>query len=125
MQIFGFKHTLSHTEIDWDPNEQINLRYRLFARAIRLNGLSQIKALEPYLQARCRITVREKIGSQVAADGAEFLPNSGSRILISSAGWTSVQIAPIMRDFATGMLGVYFFGEKLCTMPPRLMVSRD
>ena len=48
MEMFGSKHTLSHSEIDWDPNEQINLRYRLFAQAIRLNGLSQIKALEPY-----------------------------------------------------------------------------
>ena len=35
-------------------------------------------------------------------------------MLIDSPGWTSIQVAPVMRDLATGMLGIYFFGEKLC-----------
>lgn len=60
-QIFGFKYTMSHSEIDLDPDEQINLRYRLFARAIRINGLSQINALQPYLQARLEDTFAKEL----------------------------------------------------------------
>ena len=59
---------MSHTEIDWDPNEQTNLRYRLFARAIRINGLSQTNTLQPYLHARLRRTLKEKIDPQIATD---------------------------------------------------------
>lgn len=60
---------MSHTEIQWDPNEQINLRYRLLARAIRINGLSQIKALQPYLQARLRKTFEERVDPQITTNG--------------------------------------------------------
>lgn len=52
---------MSHSEIDLDPDEQINLRYRLFARAIRINGLSQINALQPYLQARLEDTFAKEL----------------------------------------------------------------
>lgn len=30
-----------------------------------------------------------------------------------SSDWSRIKIAPIMRDLATGMLGVYHFGNKL------------
>lgn len=63
---------MRHTEIQWDPNEQINLRYRLFARAIRINGLSQINTLQPYLQARLERTFSEKIGPQITTDGLKL-----------------------------------------------------
>ena len=43
---------MSNNELKWDPNEQINLRYRLFARAIRINGSAQIRTLQVYLQSR-------------------------------------------------------------------------
>lgn len=55
---------MSHSEIDLDPDEQINLRYRLFARAIRINGLSQINALQPYLQARLEDTFAKELAPQ-------------------------------------------------------------
>ncbi len=48
---------MSHTEIFYDANEQIDLRYRLFARAIRINGVSQIDVLQPYLEARLVKTI--------------------------------------------------------------------
>ena len=60
---------MSHAEIQLDPNEQINLRYRLFARAIRINGLSQINALQPYLHARLTKTFQKRIDSQITTDG--------------------------------------------------------
>ena len=70
MQIFGFKHTMSNTEIVLDPNEQISLRYRLFARAIRINGVSQMKALQPYLHERCKKTIQERIDPETTVDGS-------------------------------------------------------
>ncbi|KAL9034573.1 MAG: hypothetical protein Q9180_005329 [Flavoplaca navasiana] len=63
--IFGFKHTMSHSVIQLDPNEQTNLRYRLFARAIRINGVSQLENLSPYLQARLEETVAQKMDPQL------------------------------------------------------------
>ena len=37
-------------------------------------------------------------------------------------GWKSVKIAPVVRDLASGMLSVYFFGANLCVSisTPRL-----
>lgn len=55
---------MSHSKIDLDPDEQINLRYRLFARAIRINGLSQINALQPYLQARLEDTFAKELAAR-------------------------------------------------------------
>ena len=39
--MFSFKYNLSNTEVGLDPNEVVNVRYRLFLRAIRINGLQQ------------------------------------------------------------------------------------
>lgn len=94
--IFGFQYTMSHANIDLNPNEQITLRYRLFARAIRVKGLAQIGTLYPYLQARLNQII-----------GGELEP------LVIAEGWSSVHIAPLMRQCATGLLGVYMFGNKL------------
>ena len=60
---------MSHANIDWDPNEQIMLRYRLFARAIRVKGLSQLEVLYPYLQAKLDEVVTREIEPQVVTDG--------------------------------------------------------
>ena len=60
---------MSHTEIQMDPDEQKNLRYRLFARAIRINGLSQVSALQPYLQARLKRIYQDKISPHIKTDG--------------------------------------------------------
>ncbi|KAI9660584.1 MAG: hypothetical protein M1821_009936 [Bathelium mastoideum] len=92
--IFGFQFTLNHDEVAWDPNEQISLRYRLFARAIRINGVPQIKAIHPWLQQKAEKMLANKLNTQ-----------------LTDNTWCSVQVAPIMRDLATGMLGIYFFGD--------------
>ena len=106
---------MSHDQIQWDPNEQINLRYRLFARAIRINGLSQIQALQPYLQVRLEKTPNSMIEPRTKSSGKYFPPKvQHEHTLTEGLDWPSLQIAPIMRDLAIGMLGVYFFGEKLC-----------
>ena len=41
---------MTHTEIELDPEEQNAARYRLFSRAIKIIGLSQIAHLTPLLQ---------------------------------------------------------------------------
>jgi hypothetical protein len=61
---------MSLRELHLNPNEQTNLRYRLFARAIRINGLSQMKELQPYLEARMRKTFQEMIYPQILTDGS-------------------------------------------------------
>ncbi|KAL8897787.1 MAG: hypothetical protein Q9192_002415 [Flavoplaca navasiana] len=71
-QIFGFKNTMSHTVIQLDPNEQTNLRYRLFARALRINGVSQLENLSPYLQARLEETIAQKVDPQLRAEGLKL-----------------------------------------------------
>ncbi|MCJ1475924.1 hypothetical protein MMC13_004588 [Lambiella insularis] len=99
--IFGFKYTLKNDDVDLDPAEQAAHRYRLYSRAIRVTGLAQIDALQPFLQSSCEKTLRTTID--------DSLP--------SADGWTSVRIAPMMRDLASGMLSVYFFGEELSAEP--------
>ena len=64
---------MSHANIDWDPNQQIMLRYRLFARAIRVKGLSQLEVLYPYLQAKLDEVVTREIEPQVVTDGNQRL----------------------------------------------------
>ena len=59
---------MSHAEIDWDPNEQIALRYRLFARAIRVKGLAQIDGLYSYLRAKLDQTVARRLKSHITVD---------------------------------------------------------
>ncbi|KAI9690295.1 MAG: hypothetical protein M1822_009256 [Bathelium mastoideum] len=66
--IFGFQFTLSHDEVAWDPNEQINLRYRLFARAIRINGVPQIKAIHPWLQQKAEKMLANKLNTQLTGN---------------------------------------------------------
>ena len=63
---------MSHNETTFDPNEQLNMRYRLFARAIRINGLSQLRALQPYLQARLQKTFDQEISPQILTDGSKY-----------------------------------------------------
>ncbi|MCJ1349614.1 hypothetical protein MMC31_007855 [Peltigera leucophlebia] len=88
---------MNHIQIDLDPNEQTAARYRLYARVIRVIGMSQISELQLFLQAKLEETSIEEIDTQSTVDG-----------------WTPVNLAPLMRKSASGMLGVYFFGEKLC-----------
>ncbi|MCJ1454854.1 hypothetical protein MMC28_005207 [Mycoblastus sanguinarius] len=94
--MFGFQFTLGHANVDWDPNEQIALRYRLFARAIRVKGLTQFGTLYPYLEAKLSQIIVRELESESTAEG-----------------WSSVQLAPLMRQCATGLLGVYMFGNTL------------
>ena len=68
-QIFGFKYNLANSEVDLDPNEVANVRYRLYYRAIRINGLSQADALLPHLQAKLESVVEEKIEPYTNSDG--------------------------------------------------------
>lgn len=61
---------MGHSQIDYDPNEQpAARRYRLFARVIHLTGMSQIRDLQPFLQAKLEKTSIEEIDSQRTADG--------------------------------------------------------
>ena len=62
---------MSHADQSFDPNEQMNLRYRLYARAIRINGLSQIDALLPHLTARCEQTFERELDPKVPADNSQ------------------------------------------------------
>ncbi|MCJ1461139.1 hypothetical protein MMC28_011521 [Mycoblastus sanguinarius] len=98
--IFGFQYTVHHSEQSLDPNEQAAHRYRLFSRTIKIAGLAQIASLQPHLQAKLEKILLADIDSQP-----------------SEAGWTSVRIAPVMRDLAMGMLDVYFFGQELSEEP--------
>ena len=62
---------MHHGDVSLDPNEQAAHRYRLFSRAIKITGLAQIAALQPYLQARLERTLHEALDSQPT-------PESGS-----------------------------------------------
>ncbi|KAL9123111.1 MAG: hypothetical protein Q9187_000340 [Circinaria calcarea] len=88
---------MSNAQVYLDPDEQKAARYRLFSRAIKITGMSQIAALQPYLQSKLEKTLFKEIDSRSAING-----------------WKSVKIAHVMRELASGMLGVYFFGDKLC-----------
>ena len=68
-QIFGFKYNLTHAKKDMDPDEQTAARYRLFARAIKIIGLSQIASLLPFLQSRLEKTVSDAMRSRGQTDG--------------------------------------------------------
>ncbi|KAG8528993.1 uncharacterized protein KY384_006682 [Bacidia gigantensis] len=95
IQMLGFQYTLNHTQIPLDPNEQTNMRYRLFARAIRINGVAQMNVLQPFVQAKLDSILRKRIACK----------------------WTPVQITPIMQELATGMMAQYMFGDALCGEP--------
>ena len=60
---------MTHAKKDMDPNEQTAARYRLFARAIKIIGLSQIAALQPFLQSRLEKTVSDAMRSRGQVDG--------------------------------------------------------
>jgi len=106
---------MSHNDLGLDPNEQISLRYRLFARAIKIKGSIQINLLHPYLETRLQKTLNEYIDPHVAADGNDYFLGPETLILTTITGWHAIRVAPLMRDFATGMMGIYFFGKRLCT----------
>jgi len=106
---------MSNANVDWDPNEPTAVHYRLFSLAIRVKGLAQIWALYPYLEAKLNQIVARELEPQVVAESKRnstclrIVP-----LLTSSSGWSSVQIAPLIRECATGLLGVYMFGDTLC-----------
>ena len=108
---------MSNSELKWDPNEQINLRYRLFARAIRINGSAQISTLEGYLQLRLAKTFECLVEPQLNDESMYSYRAQGASYLIMCSDWSRIKIAPIMRDLATGMLGVYHFGDRLSRSP--------
>lgn len=60
---------MSNTETKWDPNGKINLRYRLFARAIRINGLAQISTLQEYLKSRLERTFEDMVEPRLHGEG--------------------------------------------------------
>ncbi len=70
--MFGFKYNLSNTEVGLDPNEVTNVRYRLFLRAIRINGLQQADMLLPHLQTKLESVIEEKIDPFTNVDGMIF-----------------------------------------------------
>ncbi len=73
-----------------------------------------MKTLQPYFQGRLEKTFERMVEPQLSDDGTKKLPVIENRELTIFPGWSSIQIAPIMRDLASGMLGTYLFGDKLC-----------
>ncbi len=63
---------MTHGELALDPNEQAAHRYRLFSRAIKVKGLAQVEALQPYLQEKLKETLLRKIDSQPLAAGYNY-----------------------------------------------------
>ena len=64
---------MNHTEISLDPNEQTSLRYRLFSRAIKINGLAQMNTLYPYLQARLEQSFERNVDlKSIENDSGQF-----------------------------------------------------
>ena len=63
---------MKHSELSLDPNEQAAHRYRLFSRAIKVKGLAQIEALQPYLQGKLEETLVRKIDSQPSVAGRYY-----------------------------------------------------
>lgn len=104
---------MRNTKISLDPVEQTAARYRLFARAIKLNGRAQIAALHPFLQTRLERSLWHILESKCQGDGNEnsmlVYFNSSSQYL----EWTTLRLAPLMSNVVSGMLGVYMFGEVL------------
>ena len=68
---------MTHGELALDPNEQAAHRYRLFSRAIKIRGLAQVEALQPYLQEKLKGTLLRTIDSQPSVAGYSY---SRSRI---------------------------------------------
>ena len=64
---------MSNNQTKWDPNEQINLRYRLFSRAIRINGSAQIRTLQVYLQSRLAKTLESLVDPQLHSESMYLL----------------------------------------------------
>ena len=60
---------MSHANINWDPNEHPHIRYRLFARAIKVKGLAQMGNLYPHLQARLNQTIAGQLETRTTTDG--------------------------------------------------------
>ena len=82
---------MSNNELRLDPNEQISLRYRLFARAIRINGSAQIRTLQVYLQSRLTKTFECLIEPQL---------HNGSMYLVCEPRanvWSFIQIRAVSR----------------------------
>ncbi|MCJ1248353.1 hypothetical protein MMC30_005570 [Trapelia coarctata] len=108
---------MKHTTVDLDPNEQTAARYRLYSRAIRIIGMAQISSLQPYLQARMQETLYRHVDARDSTDGMNLFLVGSLLDIDDSTGWTSIQLAPLMRDMAGDMLGLYFFGPKLSAEP--------
>ena len=105
---------MKNAQTHLDPNEQTPARYKLFSTAIRSIGMAQIASLQPYLQSNLESTLYQHLELQPAVDGAVLQSLISNSLLTVTSGWNTVKMAPLMRDLASGMLGVYFFGEKLC-----------
>ena len=65
---------MSDNNTKWEPHEQVNLRYRLMARAIRINGLAQIRTLQGFMQSRLARTLEGMIEPQL--DGESMCRSS-------------------------------------------------
>lgn len=104
---------MAHATKDLDPNEQTAARYRLYSRAIRMAGVDQLPQLQPYLQAKLEEVLGDAVDSRNTIDG-ENLCHHDMRALTQDLGWVTVELASVMKGVANGMMGVYFFGEKLC-----------
>ena len=73
---------MKHSELSLDPNEQAAHRYRLFSRAIKVKGLAQIEALQPYLQGKLEGTLLRQIDSQPSVAGYYYSRSRQKDILI-------------------------------------------
>jgi len=74
-QVFGFKHNMTTAEVYMDPKEQAAARVRLFGRAIKIIGVQEITALQPFLQSKLEHTVTEKMSRRPQMNGMENIPS--------------------------------------------------
>ena len=95
--IFGFQYNMNHMSTSLDPNEQVPHRYRLFSTAIRSIGVSQLRDWYPHLQVKANETTTIMLDLQPK----------------DSEGWHTVTLAQLTRNLASGLLGIYFFGNSL------------
>ena len=109
---------MSSGDLYWDPYKSASAlmhHYRLISLAIRIKGLAQMWTLYPYLEAKLNRIVSQKLEPVVVTESKYIQTCQYTEFpLMGSSGWKPVQIAPLLRECATGLLGVCLFGNTLC-----------
>jgi hypothetical protein len=92
--MFGMKHTLNNHE----GQDTAVARSRFSSRLVHINGVSNLPRLYPALHRRLEMLLEKEL-------------NKSPR---KPDGSISIQLAPMMRTLAAGVMGVIFVGENVC-----------